>query len=358
MGTWESGESLRSGPHMSRRRATRLVAGSLLGAAGGLRAGLASAEPPKSEDMVAQAGEHVPACSHDTLFKGFERTRITPKETGVEINVVHGGSGMPVLLLHGFPQTHAMWHAVAPRLAERYHVVVTDLRGYGDSAKPPGGGDHADYSFRAMATDQIEVMRALGHERFMLVGHDRGARVGHRLALDHPEAVERMALLDIVPTSYVYAHTDRRLATLYFHWFFLIQPEPMPERLIGGDPLFVLHRFLSSFSGGLEGYEPEALAEYERCFADPAAIHAMCEDYRAGASIDLEHDEADRNRQIECPVLVLWGSRGVVGALYQPLDVWRSFAADVRGEAIDAGHFLVEERPDDAFALLSSFLAR
>jgi haloacetate dehalogenase len=318
---------------------------------------LATAAPqPQSGNPSTLTNDRIAAGSRGTLFEDFQRTRITPKTTGVEINVVHGGSGAPVLLLHGFPQTHAMWHAIAPRLAEHYSVVVPDLRGYGDSAKPTGGGDHADYSFRAMATDQIEVMKALGHERFILIGHDRGARVGHRLALDHPGAVERMGLLDIVPTTFVYANTDRRLATLYFHWFFLIQAEPLPERLIGGDPLFVLRRFLS-FSGSLDGYAPAALAEYERCFVNPATIHAMCEDYRAGASIDLEHDEADRNRKIECPVLILWGARGAVGALYQPLDVWRSFATDVRGHAVEAGHFLVEERPDDTFAALASFLA-
>jgi haloacetate dehalogenase len=312
--------------------------------------------PQRSSGDLSRTNDRPTPGSGGTLFEGFERRRITPKATGVDINLVHGGSGPPVLLLHGFPQTHAMWHGIAPRLAEQYSVVVPDLRGYGDSAKPPGGGDHADYSFRAMATDQIEVMKALGHERFIVIGHDRGARVGHRLALDHPEAVERMALLDIVPTSFVYANTDRRLATAYFHWFFLIQPEPLPERLIGGDPLFVLRRFLS-FSGGLDGYAPAALAEYERCFV-PATIHAMCEDYRAGASIDLEHDEADSYRKVECPVLILWGARGAVGALYQPLDVWRSFATDVSGHAIDAGHYLVEERPDDTFAALASFLSR
>jgi haloacetate dehalogenase len=311
---------------------------------------LQSGNPATSTNDLSISG------SGGKLFEGFRRTRITPAPTGVEINLAYGGSGPPVLLLHGFPQTHAMWHGIASRLAEQHSVVVTDLRGYGDSAKPAGGGDHADYSFRAMATDQIEVMKALGHERFSVIGHDRGARVGHRLALDHPGAVERLGLLDIVPTSFVYANTERRLATLYFHWFFLIQSEPLPERLIGGDPLFVLRRFLS-FSGGLDGYAPAALAEYERCFVDPAAIHAMCEDYRAGAGIDLEHDEADRHRKVECPVLILWGARGAMGALYEPLEVWRSFATDVRGHAIDAGHFLVEERPDDTFAALASFLA-
>jgi haloacetate dehalogenase len=311
---------------------------------------------PRQSGKATRASDRATSDSGGTLFEGFQRTRITPEATGVEINVMFGGSGPPLLLLHGFPQTHAMWHPIAPRFAEKYSVVVPDLRGYGDSAKPAGGGDHADYSFRAMATDQIEVMKALGHERFMFIGHDRGARVGHRLALDHPGAVERLGLLDIVPTSFVYANTDRRLATAYFHWFFLIQAEPLPERLIGGDPLFILRRFLA-FSGGLDGYAPEALAEYERCFVDPATIHAMCEDYRAGAGIDLEHDEADRNRKIERPVLILWGTRGAVGALYEPLDVWRSFATDVRGHAIEAGHYLVEERPDDTFAALASFLA-
>jgi haloacetate dehalogenase len=288
------------------------------------------------------------------LFEGF--THETLPTPGAEINVVHAGSGPPVLLLHGAPQTCAMWHAVAPRLAERYTVVAPDLRGYGDSSKPPGGGDHSDYSFRAMAADQVEVMRSLGHRRFAIVGHDRGARVAHRLALDNPDAVERMALLDIVPTSYVYENADRRLATAYFHWFFLIQPEPFPERMIGGDPLFFLRSVLA-FSGGLQGYAPEALAEYERCFADPATIHGLCEDYRAAATVDLRHDEADGGRRIECPLLVLWGARSAVGQIYEPLEVWRAFATDVRGRALDAGHYLVEERPHDSLAELEPFLA-
>lgn len=289
-----------------------------------------------------------------SLFEGFVRTRVST--TGAEINVVHGGSGPPVLLLHGAPQTHAMWHAMAPRLAERNAVVAADLRGYGDSSKPPGGGDHADYSFRAMASDQVEVMRSLGHRRFAVVGHDRGARVAHRLALDHPTAVERIALLDIVPTTFVYENVDHRLATLYFHWFFLIQPEPFPERVIGGDPLFFLRSVLA-FAGGLQRYAPEALAEYERCFADPATVRGLCEDYRAAASIDLEHDAADRDRRIDCPLLVLWGARSAVGLLYEPLDIWRSFGTDVRGRAVDAGHYLAEERPEDTLSELMPFLA-
>jgi haloacetate dehalogenase len=338
-----------------RRRAITLVAGSLLGGTLGLRPRSANAaahgRTPIFDSSInnSQGGR-----SGRVLFDGLTRTCVTT--SGAEINVVYGGSGPPVLLLHGSPQTHAMWHAVAPRLAEHHTVVAADLRSYGDSSKPPGGGDHADYSFRAMAADQLEVMRSLGHERFALVGHDRGARVAHRLALDHPDAVERMAVLDIVPTSYVYGHADRRLATLYFHWFFLIQPEPLPERLIGGDPLFFVRRILS-FSGGLDAYAPEALAEYERCFVEPATIRGLCEDYRAAASIDLEHDEVDRDRRIECPLLLLWGARSAVGALYQPLEVWRSFATDVRGRALDAGHFLAEERPRETLAELEPFLA-
>lgn len=289
-----------------------------------------------------------------TLFEGFTSTTVPTK--GADIKAVHGGSGPPILLLHGAPQTHAMWHAVASRLKKRFSVVACDLRGYGDSSKPPGGGDHSDYSFRAMAADQVEVMRSLGYTRFAVVGHDRGARVAHRLALDHPDAVDRLALLDIVPTSYVYENADRRLATLYFHWFFLIQPEPLPERLIGGDPLFFLRNVLA-FSGGLQGYAPEALAEYERCFADPGTIRALCEDYRAAASIDLEHDQADRDRRIECPLLVVWGARSAVGLLYEPLEIWRAFATNVRGRAIDAGHYLAEERPQAILAELEPFLA-
>ena len=288
------------------------------------------------------------------MFDGF--TRETVRTTGAEINLVRGGSGPPVLLLHGAPQTHAMWHGVAPALAQERTVVAADLRGYGDSSKPPGGGDHAQYSFRAMALDQVEIMRALGFERFALVGHDRGARVAHRLVLDHPAAVERVALLDILPTEYVYGHVDRALATLYYHWFLFIQPEPLPERLLEPNATAFLHSFLGSLGSAGSAYAPEALAEYERCFAGPAAIHALCEDYRAAASIDLEHDAADRERRIECPLLLLWGQRGVVGALSDPLVVWSDYAADLRGEGLQAGHFLVEQRPDETLAALRDFL--
>lgn len=287
------------------------------------------------------------------FFPGFTDERLAVN--GVEILAVIGGSGPPLLLLHGAPQSHVMWHHLAPRLAERFTVVATDLRGYGDSSKPPGGGDHADYSFRTMAADQVAVMNQLGHNTFDVVAHDRGARVTHRMLLDHPAAVTRAALLDIVPTKYVYDHADRALATAYFHWFFFIQPAPLPELMIEPTAAVLLKAFLGAFGGG-EFYDPAAMAEYERCFATPDAIHAMCEDYRAAASIDLVHDAADEGRKVECPLLILWGARGVVGQLYEPVEVWRQYARDVRGQGIDAGHYLAEENPGDTFAALEAFL--
>jgi haloacetate dehalogenase len=301
------------------------------------------------------------------MFPGFEPFDIDVADQrgggSVRIHGVRGGRGSPVLLLHGFPQSHVMWHRVAPVLASGHTVVAADLRGYGDSGRPPAGDDHGGYSFRAMAADQVAVMAQCGFDRFAVVGHDRGARVSHRMALDHPEAVERLALLDILPTAYVYNHVDRRLATAYYHWFFFIQPFDLPERLIAADPAYYLRRLLGGWGTGLRAHDPTAVAQYERCFADPEARHAMLEDYRAGATIDLEHDAASEaaGRRIVIPTLALWGGAGVVGSgAEDPLEVWRDLAAHpalVRGQALaGAGHFLVEQRTDETLAALAAFL--
>lgn len=288
------------------------------------------------------------------MFANFENTRVETQ--GATINTVYGGSGAPVLLLHGYPQTHAMWHLVAPRLAERFTVVATDLRGYGDSSKPSGGKEHAAYSKRAMADDQVKVMEALGFDLFAVVGHDRGARVGHRMALDYPERVSKFAALDIIPTQEIFSSVDKDLATAYYHWFFLIQPYDLPERLISCDPLYYLHKKLGGWGTDLEVFASEALAEYERCFQDPQIIHASCEDYRAAATIDLVHDEADLDDKVEVPLLALWGGNGAMEKLYDVLEVWRGYALDVRGRPLDAGHFLAEEKPEETVEELLSFL--
>lgn len=269
-----------------------------------------------------------------------------------------GGRGPPLLLLHGYPQTHAMWHRIAPQLALRYTVVCSDLRGYGDASKPAGGERSANYSKRAMAADQVELMRALGFARFRLAAHDRGARVSHRLCLDHPDAVERVALLDISPTRIMYGQADTAFATAYYHWYFLIQPFDLPERLIGSDPVYYLRRKLAGWgSAGLSIFDPRALAEYERCFSDPATIHATCEDYRAAAGIDLEHDAADDEARVACPLLVLWGEKGVVNRLFDPVSDWRSVAVDVRGRSLPSGHYLAEEAPCETLSELTAFFA-
>jgi haloacetate dehalogenase len=249
-----------------------------------------------------------------------------------------------------------MWHKVAPRLAQRHTVVCADLRGYGDSSKPQGDPGHMNYSKRAMAADQVEVMRSLGFSRFSLVGHDRGGRVAHRLALDHADCVERLAVLDISPTSTMFAKTDQAFATAYYHWFFLIQPFDLPERLIGYDPVYYLRRKIGAASGVPPHFDPVALAAYERCFSDPATIHASCEDYRAAASIDLEHDRADAQIKVRCPMLVLWGEKGVVHRLFDPITDWRKVADDVSGRVLPCGHYLAEEAPDLTLAQLNAFL--
>jgi len=283
-----------------------------------------------------------------TFFPGFERRVIGT--SGADIHTVWGGSGPPLLLLHGSPQTHVMWHKVAPRLVERFTVVLTDLRGYGDSSKPAGGGTHADYSKRAMANDQVQVMHALGFDRFAVAGHDRGARVTWRLAVEHPHVVTRAAVLDIVPLPY--SMLSNRFATEYFHWYFLIQPEPLPETLIGRSAEF----WVRGRCRNRDGITPEALAEYVRCYT-PAAIHGNCEDYRAGATIDLEHAGADGDRLVECPLLVLWGRESTVGRLYDVMDVWGRHGRDVRGHALPGRHFIAEECPDATFAALEAFFS-
>lgn len=288
------------------------------------------------------------------MFEGFESKRIAT--SGAEINLVHGGKGPPVLLLHGYPQTHAMWHKIAPILARRYTVVAADLRGYGDSSKPPGLPDHSGYAKRAMAQDMVEVMGALGFDQFHLVGHDRGARVAHRFALDHPRRVRKLAMLDIVPTRKMYAQVTREFATAYFHWFFLIQPADFPERVIGADPEYFLLNHMGRRKAGLAPFTPAALAEYLRCFKNPAAIHASCEDYRAAASIDLEHDAEDAQKRIECPLLALWGEHGVIGKCFSPITDWQEAARDVRGRALPCGHYLAEELPQDTARELVEFL--
>jgi haloacetate dehalogenase len=288
------------------------------------------------------------------LFPGFTPQRIST--SGAKIDCVIGGNGPPLLLLHGYPQTHAMWHRIAARLASRFTVVCSDLRGYGDSGKPEGGEHSVNYSKRAMAVDQVDLMRALGFARFRLAGHDRGGRVAHRLCLDHPDSVERVAVLDISPTRIMYGRADTAFATAYYHWFFLIQPFDLPERLIGSDPVYYLHRKLAGWgSAGLSIFDPGALAEYERCFSDPATIHASCEDYRAAAGIDLDHDAADAQLRVTCPLLVLWGENGVVNRLFDPIADWRRVATDVRCQSLPSGHYLAEEAPDQTLAELGAF---
>jgi haloacetate dehalogenase len=281
------------------------------------------------------------------LFPGFKVSQILTDDN-TRINICTGGTGPALLLLHGHPQTHAIWHKVAPQLARRFTLVLADLRGYGDSSKPAGTADHLNYSKRVMARDMLQVMQALGHPRFSILAHDRGARVSHRLAADHGDAVSRMVLLDIAPTLAMYAQTHETFARAYWHWFFLIQPFPLPERLIEADPAAYLRDVMGGRSAGLTPFDPRAFAEYTRALSLPGAAHGLCEDYRAAASIDLEHDRADlaAGKRLAMPLLALWGAQGVVHRCFQPLTEWRLVADDVRGEALPCGHYIAEEAPD------------
>ncbi|QPP10167.1 alpha/beta hydrolase [Streptomyces bathyalis] len=288
-----------------------------------------------------------------------EFTHRTVDADGVRINVRTAGDGPPLLLLHGYPQTHMIWHHVAPQLTATHTVVLTDLRGYGDSAKPASDQWHLPYSKRAMARDQLLVMRELGFERFAVAGHDRGGRVAHRLALDHPQAVSALAVLDIVPTRHVFRHADADFGRGYYHWFFLIAGNGIPEHLIGKDPDFWIRARVGSRHQGGTPFSPGALDEYVRCFSDPAAIHASCEDYRAAASIDLVHDDedADAGRRVQVPLLALWGESSFVGHHYDVETVWREYATEVQGEALPCDHYLPEEAPSGTTERLRSFLS-
>lgn len=276
--------------------------------------------------------------------------------TNVPINVRMGGSGPGLLLLHGYPQTGAMWHKIAPGLSADHTVVIADLRGYGASGKPSGQPGGELYSKRVMAQDMVEVMAALGFETFTVVGHDRGARVAHRMGLDHPERIERMTVMDIIPTLQVFRSADETMARVYYHWFLLSQPYDLPERLVGSDPEFYLRWCLRTWSTDFGAFTGPALNEYIAAFSDPATVHATCEDYRAGAGIDLEHDEADLDSKLGFPLQVLWGEHGFVGKAYDVLGEWRKRADDVTGEAVPSAHFLPEEAPAETTAALRRFL--
>jgi haloacetate dehalogenase len=289
-----------------------------------------------------------------SLFPGFAQRRV--RTSDALINLVTGGEGPPVLLLHGYPETHAMWHKVAPELARDYTVVCPDVRGYGDSSKPKGLPDHSNYSKRAMALDMVEVMEALGYIKFDVVGHDRGGRVAHRLARDHGRRVRTITVLDISPTLKMYENTTQQFARAYFHWFFLIQEAPLPERMLQGHVPFYILKRLGRGKSGLKYFDKRAIAEYVRVFKDPRTIHATCEDYRAAATIDLVHDKQDRGKKLRMPLLALWARQGVVQALFNCLADWREVALDVRGRALNCGHFIPEEKPRELVGEVKRFL--
>jgi haloacetate dehalogenase len=296
----------------------------------------------------------------EEFFEGFKREQI--KTSGATINTIYGGKGSPLLLLHGIPETHVLWRRVAPLLAQDHFLVITDLRGYGDSGKPPGGDDHAAYSKRAMAQDQVEVMKHLGFEKFAVVGHDRGGRAAHRMALDYPDLLTKLVILDIVPTYTLYQHITQEFATIFYHWFLLVQPPPFPETLVANSAEYFLKSTLLWLGGDPLGPEvpkwldAPAYQEYLRCFRNPDTIHAICEDYRAAASIDLKHDAADLNKKIECPLLVLWSEKGPFHRMYNVLQTWQDRARQATGKPLPTGHFLPEQMPQELARELKSFL--
>jgi haloacetate dehalogenase len=292
------------------------------------------------------------------MFEGF--TDVSTSIDGIHIRAIQGGQGPALLLLHGHPQTHVIWHKVAPALAERFTVVAADLRGYGDSGKPAGEADHANYSKRRMALDQVELMRGLGFPSFAVIGHDRGGRVAARMALDHPGPVTHLVTLDVAPTLAMYEQTSFDFARAYWHWFFLVRPAPFPETLIRADPDLYLKQTIGARSAGLKPFTPEAYAAYLRCLSDPATAHGICEDYRASITIDLEHDRADlaAGKRIACPFLALWGADGVVGKCFDPLAEWRKWGVQVSGEALPCGHYIPEEAPERLLERVLPFLSR
>lgn len=283
----------------------------------------------------------------------FKTQIVSNGDVNISVNVT--GQGEPLLLIHGYPETHLGWYKMVPELAKKYTVICPDLRGNGASDKPAGAEDHSNYSKRAMASDMIAIMDELGFDKFKVVGHDRGARVTHRLCLDYPERVTRAVFLDIIPTLTLYETVNQDVATVYFHWFFLIQKAPLPENLIGGDPIQYLHWGLGGRIGGVEAVDPEALAAFEENMQDPDVIHATCEDYRAAASIDLEHDRADSDKKIQCPLLVVWGNLGPMGKLYDIMSTWQGKAENVQGLGLECGHYPAQEKPDELLAALADF---
>jgi len=311
------------------------------------------AETLTGGSMGAETEPKMPAPAY--LMPGFTLSDI--ETSGARIRVATGGKGPPLLLLHGHPQTHVTWAKITPKLAEHFTVVAADLRGYGDSQKLPGGEGHVNYSKRAMALDQVEVMKSLGFSRFSVVGHDRGARVVHRMALDHQDAIEKLVLLDIAPTATMYARTNKEFASRYFWWFFLIQPYDMPEKMIGFDPEYFLRKHIDGQIKTPGATTNEMFAEYLRCYMDPATRHAICEDYRAAATIDLVHDAADADKKIMAPLFALWGAKGTVGHLYDVLETWRDKAVNVSGHAMDCGHSPQEELPEETLNEVLGFLA-